>query len=525
MPHRSGYIIPNASDGVNSLQAEPDAGDFSVLGNNNYGVLYGGLCTPGGGLSVNVAAGAFLVNGAIVVAPAGSVTLASHSGDPRFDLVGYNSEGMTCIQGVASSEPKFGFIPSGFVLLAAVLVAGDDVVIASDIVDKRHMLLNGVRGAVTGESVFSSNTDPDTGDVFQISGSGEIRWGLSPSSANISSDGTDITISGSINATGGIDVTGNSKVTGNFEVTGVAKSSNFQRGTGDPNSPLRAGNTGDIYTSLTTGQQYTRLSTNSWAEIYADEYPPGTIISSLLEGEFITSFMGQGWLQFGQTYEEELIGRLYNDQMGTQFSSWDNGDGTWTLPDLSNTFLMGGLVSGTAPVGTNKVTLGTANLPAHRHFNGVSNTLPSGSHSHAQSGMASAGLHSHDIGGGTHPHDIDDLGHFHRANPYGTNVPVSFVATVWGGDSKLDGLNADASHTWTVGAAGTTTVEPSRVSVRPGGGNHSHTMTPIGAHTHTLNIAQQSDHVHALPTEQSVGEGTEFDIMPKHLTVHYYLKV
>ena len=62
--HRSGYIIPNASDAdINSLQAEPDAGDFSILGNNTFGVLSGGVCTDGGGTGISVSAGAFLIDG------------------------------------------------------------------------------------------------------------------------------------------------------------------------------------------------------------------------------------------------------------------------------------------------------------------------------------------------------------------------------------------------------------------------------------------------------------------------------
>jgi hypothetical protein len=530
--HRSGYIIPNASDAdINSLQAEPDAGDFSILGNNTFGVLSGGVCTDGGGTGISVSAGAFLIDGEIVTSTSGSVTLSVGASSPRFDLVGYDTETsqFAHIAGEPSLEPKFAFIPDTFVVLAAVFINSLNTTIsASDIVDKRHLLLSGARGAVSGVSTFIRNSDPDTGSaLFSVTGAGTISWG---GTSSLSSNGTDVTVSGKINANTGIGVTGNADVSGDLAVTGVATSSNFKRGAGDPNSTSLAGNPGDIY-SRTNGQQFTYLQSGTWAEIYADEYPPGTVLSSLLEGDAVTTFMGAGWLKFGATYANADVGRLAS--MGSNFAGWYNsGSGQWTLPDLSNTFLAGsalGSLNGVpAVVGDNAVTISTAQLPSHKHFDGSLvegqlRTSAMGSHVHTVSSVA-AGGHSHSVSGGLHGHPINDPHHSHSAN-HGNNIPANFVATLWGGGSKLDGPIADKSHTWTVDAALYTTDEPTGVTVQPNTGNHSHSVAAVVGHTHTISAAAAGEHFHTMPTESGAGSGSPVDVTPKHLKVHYYLKV
>jgi hypothetical protein len=532
MPHRSGYIIPNASDGVNSLQAEPDAGDFSILGNNTFGVLSGGVCGDGGDTSISITAGAFLIDGEIVMSTSGSVTLSIGDTYPRFDLVGYDTEsaGFTHIAGDPSSEPKFAFIPDTFIVLAAVFIDSQvEVIDPSDIVDKRHLLLNGAKGSVSGVSTFIRNSDPDTGlPLFSVTGAGTISWG---GTSSISSDGTDVTVSGKLTAGTGIDVTGNAAVSGNLTVDGVATSSNFKRGSAHPGAePAVAGNPGDIY-SRTNGQQFTYLQSGTWAEIYADEYPPGTVIASLLEGTAVTTFMGAGWLKFGATYADADVGRLAS--MGSNFEGWHNvGAGQWTLPDLSNTFLAGsaiGSLNGVpAVIGDNAVTISNAQLPSHKHFEGSLvegqlSTNVAGSHIHTIT-SAAAGGHSHSVSGGLHSHPVNDDGHAHSANPYGDNTKVNFVATVWGGNNKLDGHFSDKSHTWTVDTALYTTLEPTGVTI-PQSGNHSHSVATVVGHTHATSAASSGEHSHTMPTESGVGSGSPLDVTPKHLKVHYYLKV
>ena len=540
--HRSGYIIPNASDaGINSLQAEPDAGDFSILGNNTFGVLSGGVCTNGGGTGISVSAGAFLIDGEIVTSTSGSVTLSVGDSSPRFDLVGYDTETsqFAHIAGEPSSEPKFAFIPDTFVVLAAVFINSLATTIeASDIVDKRHLLLSGARGAVSGVSTFIRNIDPDAtlptfgSTLFKVTGAGTISWGSS-GSPSISKDvaGTGVAVSGKLTAGTGIGVTGNADVSGDLTVTGVAKSSNFKRGSVDPTAGAIAGSPGDIYSRTTTGQQFTRLASGTWAEIYADEYPPGTVIASLLEGAAVTTFMGAGWLEFGGTYADANVGRLAS--MGSNFAGWHNVEaGQWTLPDLNNTFLAGSALESLngvpAVVGDNAVTISTAQLPSHKHFDGSLvegqlRTSAMGSHVHTVSSVA-AGGHSHSVSGGLHDHPINDPHHSHSAN-HGNNIPANFVATLWGGGSKLDGPIADKSHTWSVDAALYTTDEPTGVTIRPNTGNHSHEVAAVVGHTHTISAAAAGEHFHTMPTESGAGSGSPVDVTPKHLKVHYYLKV
>ena len=533
--HRSGYIIPNASDAdINSLQAEPDAGDFSILGNNTFGVLSGGVCSGESGTVISVTAGAFLIDGEIVTSTSGSVTLSVGASSPRFDLVGYDTDsGLTHIAGTPSAEPKFAFIPDTFIVLAAVFINSlDETISASDIVDKRHLLLSGAKGAVSGVSTFIRNIDPDTGSaLFSVTGAGTISWGSS-GSPSISKDvaGTGVAVSGKLTAGTGIGVTGNADVSGDLTVTGVATSSNFKRGAGDPNSTSLFGNPGDIY-SRTNGQQFTRLASGTWAEIYADEYPPGTVLSSLLEGDAVTTFMGAGWLKFGATYADADVGRLAS--MGSNFAGWYNsGSGQWTLPDLSNTFLAGsalGSLNGVpAVVGDNAVTISTAQLPSHKHFEGSLvegqlRTSSMGSHVHTIS-SAVAGGHSHSVAGGLHDHPVSDPGHEHSAN-HGNNIPTNFVAVLWGGGSKLDGPFHDKSHTWTVEPCLYTTRNPAGITIPPNTGNHSHSLATVVGHTHATSAASAGEHFHTMPTESGAGSGSPVDVTPKHLKVHYYLKV
>ena len=539
--HRSGYIIPNASDdGINSLQAEPDAGDFSILGNNTFGVLSGGVCSAGGsGTTISITAGAFLIDGEIITSTSGSVLLSVGASSPRFDLVGYDTETsrFAHIAGEPDSEPKFAFIPDTFVVLAAVFIDSlDQTISATDVVDKRHLLLSGARGAVSGVSTFISNSDPETGStLFKVTGAGTISWGSS-GSPSISKDvaGTGVAVSGKLTAGTGIDVTGNAAVSGNLTVTGVATSSNFKRGDAHPGAePVVAGNPGDIY-SRTNGQQFTRLAPpvgGTWAEIYADEYPPGTVLSSLLEGDAVTTFMGAGWLKFGNSYASADVGRLAS--MGSNFAGWYNsGSGRWTLPDLNNTFLAGSSLNDIngvpAVVGDNAVTISTAQLPSHKHFDGSLvggqlRTSATGNHIHNVS-SANAGSHSHNVTDGRHGHPITDPEHAHSAN-HGNNVPANFVATLWGGGSKLDGPFHDKSHTWTVEAALYTTTNKTGITIPEGHGDHVHTVGTVNGHTHDISVSGAGDHFHTMPNEAGAGSGSPVDVTPKHLKVHYYLKV
>jgi microcystin-dependent protein len=528
MAHRAGFRIPNASSDqiVNFRQAEPDAGDFSILGNDRYGVFYGcGVSTSGtGGFTVSLEAGPhiILVDGVVQQIPSSaSVSLSTGATTDRFDLVGWDAQAnaLAAISGIPVDDPTFPDIPNSFVVFAAVLVpAGASNITPYNLTDKRRMLLHGARGAAAAGDTFLRNLLPDGGVGFQATGSGAISW--ANSAVTLQYDGTDLVISGKkLAANNGLSVTGAVTVQGAVTATGDFAADNFKRGAGNPTGLGVTGKYGDEFSNTLTGQKYIwRGPSVGWAEIYADEYPPGTVIASLLTGADASTHM-VGWLPLtGQTYPESAVGRLAD--LAAPFSSWDNNNGTWTLPNLQGRTLLGGTPGTLA--GSNSVVLTEANLPAHRHFNNVGVTATAGEHSHSGSAN-SAGQHSHNVTAGQHSHPVNDPGHAHRGQ-HGLNVPTNFIVTMWGGESTLDGIVTDSSHTWRVGAMPFTTIDKTDITI-PSSGAHTHAVTLTGSHTHTVSISSAGGHTHSLPPESAVGESRSVNTTPSHLAVTYYVKI
>ena len=106
--HRPGFVIPNASDsGISFRQAEPDAGDFVVLGSGNFGVLDGyDLAVSPGSVSIGSATNRAVVNGNIVTTAQGSsLSIRSSGSSDRLDLVGVDASGnLVLLEGTASDD-------------------------------------------------------------------------------------------------------------------------------------------------------------------------------------------------------------------------------------------------------------------------------------------------------------------------------------------------------------------------------------------------------------------------------------
>lgn len=528
MAHRAGFIIPNASSDtiVSYRQAEPDAGDFSILGNDRYGVFYG--CTLiSTGLSVALDTGPHIImsDGVIKVLPGspGSVSLNTGSTTDRFDLVGWDTvaNALAVLTGTPVDDPTFPDIPDGFVPFAAIIVvAGANSITSTNIIDKRRLLLHGARGAAGADETFLRNQIPGGGIGFQATGSGALSWEDSSVSLSYDSNEEVLEVTGKrFRAANGLSVTGTVSVTGDAAVSGIFTASNFKRGAGDPTGLGIVGEYGDEFSNTLTGQKYIwRGVSIGWAEIYADEYPPGSVIASLLSGPDASAHM-VGWLPLtGLTYNEADMGRI--PDLDAPFSSWDNGDGTWTVPNLTGRTLIGGTPG--VPLGNSSVTLTEANLPAHKHFNGAGTTGSAGSHTHTGSASLD-GSHTHSVSGGTHAHPVTDPGHYHTGN-HGNNTQTNFIVAEWNGTNKLDGLFNDASHTWSVGPSLVTSVQQANVSI-PSSGAHAHSVSAVASHSHTLSLAQAAGHSHPFPVESPVGEGKAVNITPLSLGVTYYVKI
>lgn len=530
MAHRPGFVIPNASDaGVSFRQAEPDAGDFSIIGNGEYGVLSG--CDAAvNTLTVSLVGGPHVVvnNGDIQRIPSGSVSLSPGGEVDRFDLVAWDGSALTVIHGTPSDDAKFPEIPDGHVVLWAVLVgSGTSSLSTSNLVDKRKLFTHGAKGSVGANEVFIQNyLSGDDRVGFTITGDGGIQWAADGVSINYFEGPKRIVVSGGkLVADSGIEAGDTSTINGDLYVTGTIHSSDRLKGPVDPNGAGIVGSPGDIYSNTTTGQQYTyRSALIGWAEIYADEYPPGTVIASMLTGTDAAAHM-VGWLALdGSSYaaSNPVLGRLPSMASFNHWKSGAPGSEVYTLPDTRSAFLMGGESGNLGKVnGSNNKTLTTGNLPAHRHFDGASNTSSSGVHSHTVS-VSPAGAHAHTIGGGAHSHAVSDPGHMHSAN-HGLNIPTSFITMLWGGKYRLVAWSGSEGGP-AVDIFQYSTLEKTGITI-PSGAAHSHTVSREADHSHTSVVTSSSGHTHALPNESVVGSGAPVDVTPKNLSVVYYVKV
>ncbi len=349
MAHRDGFVVPNAGDTrlglplASNRQAEPDAEDFGVVGNGNYGVLTGFdyeiSSTHEFRLITSSAINVGVINGQIyktqnLVATGLS---GSNSGGDRFDLVVYlptatSSEKLQVLHGQEGGNPTFPDLPPDGLLIAAILVPdllSKDSLTLQHVVDKRVWMLNGARGAATGTDTFLENrsfTSTTSIQTFKVWGNGVTQVGSSSGASAVlwpidSDTAPKFQIIGGENSVGvqtevlfdtpKVSFTHDIEVSGNASVTGLVSGSNLIASalTGTP--PNSAGNIGTLYQDTTHGRVFVKRSNGQYAEIYADEYPPGTIISTLLNSTMAAEYLTGSWLECnGQLVDAAAYPRL-----------------------------------------------------------------------------------------------------------------------------------------------------------------------------------------------------------------------
>lgn len=142
------FKIPNEADASHPNQAEPDSVDFDIIAMAHAGTgVVSGCATSvtGSNMVVTVAAGKISYLNVPFTVAGGSVTIPAADGsNPRFDLIMTDDAGNLITpapgdgKGTATAEPVFPTVPAARIVLAAVYVpAGDTVITANQVIDKR----------------------------------------------------------------------------------------------------------------------------------------------------------------------------------------------------------------------------------------------------------------------------------------------------------------------------------------------------------------------------------------------------
>jgi len=487
-----GFTVKNTPDVAGNLDvAEPDSGDFTILGNHRYGVITGCQVTDGGVASqVNVTTGVVVVNGVIVPVAATIALIGSVTAEARFDLVTVNQSGVVgVLQGTANPNPVFPAIPDDRMVLAAVYVGAG----VSVITDKRIMLPLKLATAIDNGTIVSVYNTAGTTFKFSISHDGSLNWPL----VGVTASGTWLTVLGDL-------------AVRNFQAETVeADNSIVSRGTVVGTNLLR-GHTlpiGGVAGGLFQRSDGTLWlwSGTEWGNIAADPTPAGVVVATM------AAEADPGWLILdGRVVSQAVSGRLWD-----KFPQWREGS-NFRLPDARNSVLM------QAPVGnrggSSTVTLGTNNMPPHRH-NVAANPLTG--HTHAATAIAVPD-HSHDVlSGGAHEHHVADGGHAHVwADGAGGGA---FIAKYFGGTRRLDGPFNDASHPVAVQEVDATTRAATGVEVTSGRSEHTHVTAVGGGHSHTVHVEPSTGSLVGL-TEQVVGGGAPISTLPPFLGVNWMIR-
>jgi len=261
-------------------------------------------------------------------------------------------------------------------------------------------------------------------------------------------------------------------------------------------------------------------------------------------------------------------------------TGWSLCDGTGTLPDLTDRFIIGsgGTYSQGETGGSITKTLSSANMPGHTH---TCTTGSDGGHAHAMTVdtygtththtttinqaltgnhtltiNTAGGVHSHSIGssshghthnagsagGGSHGHTqglirifdsangIDGYGNYPARNhsiaryPGYTNTKA-YNSCNTGNHNHSGGVNqgGDHGHSWNATSAA-------------GAHTHGTTFTAGGGHTHTFNTSNSAYHTHAATHSgggshshiagqtNSTGQGSSFNIIPPYYALAFIMK-
>lgn len=539
MAIRDGFIIPNASTYAPDYQtAQPDQGDFVILGNSQYGVISGcKVSLSGGGVTVGGTAGVpdiLVVGGKVrTLGAASNLSITGpDASNPRFDLVVYSltsslfgTAGVGVVTGVASINPVFPDV-SDVTVLAAVYVPPASGSSTKRVIDKRNFLQTTLTyvGAAGEDASLVNLVDRKNSSgttTFHIDGNGKVFW---ENGSAIGQNGTaNLQVTGSLSvpnvvASNQVTVSGNNVITEGKISWGTSTPS--ASGAADRGRIFINTNTGDVSVyKNTVGSSY------DWIRLET-AVPTGTVIQSFVEPSVMN---GQGWLLLdGSAHHKDDAPGLWN-----AFPTWRSGAGDVyvTLPNMTGRFPLGNAAAGYGQVGDThglpnsyadgsiSVTISENQMPTHSHR--TSNSTSTESHAHGSVISNQTGSHSH--GGktgqdGLHNHGINDPGHTHYFFP-----TPSVVLSSPGSKYQIDGPYNDNTHVDVTDVSNplhNVTGITIRDSIK-----HDHTINPAGDHFHTFTIPLGGEHSHTLPPHSPKGGNQPITITPPSMNIYFYIKM
>jgi microcystin-dependent protein len=389
------FKVPNGPDVSNINQGEPDNGDFVALGHRSTGVTSGGGITALGTptMAVQVAASSVVIDGLPYSFNAATASIGAATSNPRFDLVGWTSAGVTVIAGTPdANNPRFPtFDPALFCLGTAVYVSnGVSVIVGQDIVPKAIAQERAFRRSYSANDDVALQFVAPAG-THEVTAEGSYSWGanvLRKLSNTAMEFVTRLTLRGgaillarattpeaekllSIQSNGGTEL---AYITG----TGKLYADNFRFGTGSPEGAVTAAK-GVMYLDESTPDngalwvKTTSTGNTGWKSLRTFDpsesaLPTGTIIP---------------WL--GLTTDARPTGTVLADGSSLAASGANlalfnliqyrfGGSGAnFNVPDLRGKYIFGsgGAIAAApgASVGTaaGSVTLNVTNIPPHGH--------------------------------------------------------------------------------------------------------------------------------------------------------------
>lgn len=175
------YTIPDKGEGADNVQSVLFQEDLEVLAAGLQGidcVLVGcAVTTAGTNLTLDVAKGAVLSNGALLAVTAGTVTIGTADAtNPRIDLVVVSSAGTKSVRaGTAAASPKPPVRTANDVVLAMVYVPANDTAIATNqITDKRVLRTQGPIVIYKTTTAETTNTTAAAIHLLNKTGSGVV---------------------------------------------------------------------------------------------------------------------------------------------------------------------------------------------------------------------------------------------------------------------------------------------------------------------------------------------------------------
>jgi microcystin-dependent protein len=535
MALRNGFRIPNADTFAPDFQtAQPDQGDFLILGNSQYGVITGcSISISGSTVAVGGGPNLLVVEGQLyTLSPGLNLSVSPPAATARFDLIVYDTSlasPFAVVAGTPAANPVFPDVTSTMTVLAAVFIPASGGSGISRVIDKRNFLQTEVI-AVDTPMILKNLDSGGTHIKVSINGNGKISWGDGSSVVDTTLERSGVGIIRTPGEFSADVVTASSSATVAGKDVITTETIEWGNGAGRPAASTK--DIGDVYVDNTTGDiSVVKLDTEAakqWTSLQPN-LPSGSVIQSLVAPDKMA-----GWLPLvGGIYATSEAGNL-----PSLFPEWVSGSNI-TLPDMRGRIPAGGgditggsigTTNGTVLDGTGRssVTLTEANLPPHSHRTGTA-TQAAGAHAHTGT-TAGGGAHTHTADGhtggtgdaGAHGHSASDSGHWHY---WEGGFPI--VATFPGAyhDSCMDIPFADASHTYRTLPEPHSMFGTANITVT-GAPNHFHSIGTSSTHTHTIDtMSTAAAHTHTLPEHRTIGSGTSFTVQPPTLSLYFYIKM